>query len=171
MSDELEYALQVSNCIVFNIQKEVIMNTHQGQDVHHIADIIQVMNSGIDFYEKAQEKVTDPSIIALFQRMIDARKVSVERLQPYAINENGERENGSDFAVEARKAYTSVITKLGADKNATYVSELEEVEDKTLAEIKHALKKPQSHDCEAALSKTLLTIQSCHAEMSKMKKH
>ncbi|GKW51134.1 PA2169 family four-helix-bundle protein [Pseudoalteromonas shioyasakiensis] len=147
------------------------MNTHQGQDVHHIADIIQVMNSGIDFYEKAQEKVTDPSIIALFQRMIDARKVSVERLQPYAINENGERENGSDFAVEARKAYTSVITKLGADKNATYVSELEEVEDKTLAEIKHALKKPQPHDCEAALSKTLLTIQSCHAEMSKMKKH
>jgi len=147
------------------------MNTHQGHDVHHIADIIQVMNSGIDFYEKAQEKVTDPSIIALFQRMIDARKVSIERLQPYAINETGHRENGSDFAVEARKAYTSLITKLGADKNATYVSELEEVEDKTLAEIKHALKKPQPHDCEAALSKTLLTIQSCHAEMSKMKKH
>ena len=63
------------------------MNTHQGSEVNHITDIIQVMNSGIDFYQKAQEKVEDPAIGALFQRMIDARKVSVERLQPYAINE------------------------------------------------------------------------------------
>ena len=48
---------------------------------------------------------------------------------------------------------------------------VQEVEDKTLEEIKVALKKPQSHDCEAALSKVLLTMQSCHAEMSKMQKH
>ncbi len=35
--------------------KEVIMNTLQGTDANHISDIIQVMNSGIDFYQKAQE--------------------------------------------------------------------------------------------------------------------
>ena len=81
------------------------MNTHQGTEATHITDIIQVMNSGIDFYQKAQEKVEDPAIGALFQRMIDARKVSVERLQPYAVNEKGEREDGSSFAVEARRAY------------------------------------------------------------------
>nr|WP_248290897.1 DUF2383 domain-containing protein [Pseudoalteromonas arctica] len=85
------------------------MNTHQENKVNHITDIIQVMNSSIDFYEKAQEKVQDPAIGALFQRMIDARKVSVENLQPYAINEQGEREDGSSFAVEARRAYTSVV--------------------------------------------------------------
>ena len=56
------------------------MSTHQGQEINHITDIIQVMNSGIDFYEKAQDKVQDPSVSALFQRMIDARKVSVESL-------------------------------------------------------------------------------------------
>jgi hypothetical protein len=71
------------------------MNTHQGTEATHITDIIQVMNSGIDFYQKAQEKVEDPAIGALFQRMIDARKVSVERLQPYAVNEKGEREDGN----------------------------------------------------------------------------
>lgn len=147
------------------------MLNHDNEKVSHIPDIIQVMNSGIDFYEKAQHKVDDPAIVALFQRMIDARKVSIERLQPYAINQQGQREDGSNFAVEARKAYTNLITKLGAESDNTYVNELEEVEDKTLAEIKAALKKPQPHDCEAALSKTLLTIQSCHAEMSKMKKH
>lgn len=58
------------------------MSTHQKQSVNHITDIIQVMNSGIDFYEKAQDKVQDPSLGALFQRMIDARKISVENLQP-----------------------------------------------------------------------------------------
>ncbi|WP_404339856.1 PA2169 family four-helix-bundle protein [Pseudoalteromonas mariniglutinosa] len=147
------------------------MNSPQEQNVHHITEIIQVMNSGIDFYEKAQDKVTEPAIVALFQRMIDARKVCIERLQPYAINTQGKREEGSAFAVEARKAYTTLMTKFTDDKNSAYVDELEEVEDKTLAEIKIAMKKPQPHDCEAALAKTLLTIQSCHAEMSRMQKH
>ncbi|EGI72243.1 PA2169 family four-helix-bundle protein [Pseudoalteromonas sp. SR43-6] len=147
------------------------MNTHQGSEVNHITDIIQVMNSGIDFYQKAQEKVEDPAIGALFQRMIDARKVSVERLQPYAINEKGEREDGSSFAVEARRAYTALLTTFTSHNDSTYVKELEEVEDKTLEEIKAAMDKPQPADCEAALAKTLLTMQSCHAEMSRMQKH
>ena len=128
------------------------------------------MNSGIDFYQKAQENIKDPAIGALFQRMIDARRVSVERLQPYAINEQGEREEGSSFAVEARRAYTALLTTFGSNNDNTYVSELEEVEDKTLAEIKEAMDKPQPADCEAALAATLLTMQSCHAEMSRMQK-
>ena len=98
--------------------KEVIMNTLQGTDANHISDIIQVMNSGIDFYQKAQENIKDPAIGALFQRMIDARRVSVERLQPYAINEQGEREEGSSFAVEARRAYTSGISERAASCQA-----------------------------------------------------
>jgi uncharacterized protein (TIGR02284 family) len=146
------------------------MNTHQGLEVNHITDIIQVMNSGIDFYEKAQEKVKDPAIGALFQRMIDARKISVEHLQPYAINEKGEREDGSSFSIEARRAYTAILTAFSSNNDSTYVKELEEVEDKTLEEIKAAMDKPQPADCEAALAKTLLTMQSCHAEMSRMQK-
>ena len=99
------------------------------------------------------------------------RRVSVERLQPYAINEQGEREEGSSFAVEARRAYTALLTTFGSNNDSTYVSELEEVEDKTLAEIKEAMDKPQPADCEAALAATLLTMQSCHAEMSRMQKN
>lgn len=151
----------------FKLTEVIIMSTHQGQEINHITDIIQVMNSGIDFYEKAQDKVQDPAVSALFQRMIDARKVSVESLQPYAINQQGAREDGSSFAVEARRAFTALISKFTSDNDQTYVKELEEVEDKTLEEIKVALKKPQSHDCEAALSKVLLTMQSCHVEMTK----
>lgn len=146
------------------------MNTHQSNEVNHISDIIQVMNSGIDFYEKAQQNVKDPAVAALFQRMIDARKVTVERLQPFAVNEQGEREDGSSFAVEARRAYTALITKFSSNNDDTYIKELEEVEDKTLEEIKGAMKKPQPADCEAVLAKALLTMQSCHAEMSRMKK-
>lgn len=147
------------------------MNFDQETQINHITDIIQVMNSGIDFYEKAQENIKDPAIGALFQRMIDARKISVERLQPYAINQKGEREDGSAFSVEARRAYTAILTSFSSDNDSTYVNELEEVEDKTLKEIKAAMDNPQPADCEAALAKTLLTMQNCHAEMSKMKTH
>ncbi|MBQ4832544.1 PA2169 family four-helix-bundle protein [Pseudoalteromonas sp. MMG010] len=146
------------------------MNTYQTQEPKNITDIIQVMNSGIEFYEKAQAKVQEPAVVSLFQDMIDARKISIERLQPYAINEQGERENGSSFAVQARKAYTSLITKFSSDNANTYIDELEEVEDKTLEEIKSAMDKTQPADCEAALAKTLLTMQGCHTQMSRMKK-
>ena len=103
--------------------------------------------------------------------MIEERKVNVENLQHYAINQQGEREDGSSFAVEARRAYTALITKFSANNDQIYVKEFEEVEDKTLEEIKAAMKKPQPHDCEAALAKVLLTMQSCHTEMSRMQKH
>ena len=58
------------------------MNTLQGTDANHISDIIQVMNSGIDFYQKAQENIKDPAIGALFQRMIDARRVVTVHQDP-----------------------------------------------------------------------------------------
>ena len=63
------------------------------------------------------------------------------------------------------------MTTFTSHNDSTYVKELEEVEDKTLEEIKAAMDKPQPADCEAALAKTLLTMQSCHAEMSRMQKH
>jgi len=102
------------------------MSTHQGQEINHITDIIQVMNSGIDFYQTAQDKIQDPAIGALFQRMIDARKICVESLQPYAINQQGEREDGSSFVVEARQAFTALISKFTNDNDQIYVKELEE---------------------------------------------
>ena len=57
--------------------------------VHHAADIIQVLNSGIEFYSDAKEQVRDQRLVQLFDRMLNARRMVKERLQPFAVLEDG----------------------------------------------------------------------------------
>jgi uncharacterized protein (TIGR02284 family) len=108
------------------------LNTPQ---VHHAADIIQVLNSGIEFYSDAKEQVRDQRLVQLFDRMLNARRMVKERLQPFAVLEDGKREEGSAFSVEVRKVYTKVIGAISSDTDHAYISQLEEVEDKTLEEV------------------------------------
>ena len=90
------------------------------QEVKHVTDIVQVLNSGIDFYTDAKEKVDDKRLAQFFDRMINARRMVKERLQPFAVQEEGKREEGSAFTVEARKVYTKVMGAMSSDKEATY---------------------------------------------------
>lgn len=143
-------------------------NLHS-QEIKHVTDIVQVLNSGIDFYSDAKEKVDDRKLAQFFDRMLNARRMVKERLQPFAVQEEGKREEGSALSVEARKVYTKVIGALSTDKEHTYISQLEEVEDKTLEEIRIALKEKQPPQYEAALLQSLATMQECHDEMRALK--
>jgi uncharacterized protein (TIGR02284 family) len=139
-------------------------------EIKHVHDIIQVLNSGIDFYGDAKEKVEDRQLAQFFDRMLNARRLVKQRLQPFAVAEDGEREDGAAFSVEARKVYTKIIGAMSSDKEHTYISQLEEVEDKTLAELKAALKENQPPQFETALRQSLTTMQECHDEMRALKK-
>ncbi|WP_372626004.1 PA2169 family four-helix-bundle protein [Arsukibacterium sp.] len=139
-------------------------------EIKHVHDIIQVLNSGIDFYGDAKEKVDDRQLASFFDRMLNARRLVKERLQPFAIAEDGKREDGSAFTVEARKVYTKVIGAMSSDKEHTYISQLEEVEDKTLEELKAALTENQPPQFVTALRQSLTTMQECHDEMRALKK-
>lgn len=138
-------------------------------EVKHVSDIIQVINSGIDFYRDAKEKVESPQLASFFDRMIRARQAVKQQLQPYAVAQQGEIEQGSAFTVEARKVYTKVIASMSSDKDHTYISQLEEVEDKTLEEIRSALAEEQPAGCEVALRSAMTTMQQCHSEMRALK--
>lgn len=139
-------------------------------DMKHVSDIIQVLNSGIEFYSDAKEKVEDQHLVQFFDRMVNARRMVKEQLQPFAVKEDGKREEGSAFSVEARKVYTKVIGAMSSDKDHTYISQLEEVEDKTLEELRAALKEKQPPQYEAALLQSMATMQECHDEMRALKK-
>lgn len=143
------------------------LNTPQ---MKHVSDIIQVLNSGIEFYSDAKEKVDDQQLEQFFDRMLNARRMVKERLQPFAVQEDGKREEGSAFSVEARKVYTKVIGAISSDTERTYISQLEEVEDKTLDELRIALKDKQPPQYEAALLQSMATMQECHDEMRALKK-
>ncbi|SBT19196.1 hypothetical protein MGA5115_03358 [Marinomonas gallaica] len=141
-------------------------NSTQAIETKHVADIIKVMNGGIDFYEKAKQEVDSPRIQRMFDKMIDAKESAVTELQPFAIAENGEPENDSSFEVSARQAYTKVLDKVSRDSTEhTYVDQLEEVEDKVLEELDEALKLDQPAGCERALRAVQARMKECHDEM------
>ncbi|CUB04506.1 conserved hypothetical protein [Marinomonas fungiae] len=135
-------------------------------EVNHIADIIKVMNSGIEFYQEAKEKIDRPEYTSFFNRMIDAKESAVFELQKYAVVEKGDLETGSDSMTEARKIYTKLVDKISTGSSAeNYVDQLEEVEDKVLEEINEALAKDQAPDCEATLHRVKVRMKECHDEM------
>ena len=137
----------------------------QTTEVHHIAGIIKVMNSGIEFYQEAKSKIEQPEYTGFFNRMIDAKEEAVFELQKFAVAETGAVENGSDTMTQARKAYSNLVDKISSSSTETYVSQLEEVEDKVLDEIDTALKKEQPADCEATLRRVYTRMKECHDEM------
>lgn len=137
----------------------------QTESVHHITDIIKVMNSGIEFYQKAKEKVDDKSYQGFFNRMIDAKAKAIFELQPYAVEEKGDLETGTDTLVKARETYTQVVANLSSNTEFTYVDQLEEVEDRVLEELNDALSKEQTPECEAALQRIKVQAKECHDEM------
>lgn len=146
------------------------MNNLSTVEVNHVSDIVQVLNSGIEFYQDAKKQVDNTQLASFFDRMINARKTVKQKLQPFAIAEEGEIEKGSAFTVEVRNIYTKIIGSMSSDKEHTYISQLEEVEDKTLEEIRTALHKKQPVDCEAALLSSLAIMQECHDEMKRLKR-
>jgi uncharacterized protein (TIGR02284 family) len=154
---------------VLLIKENLTMAQLNTPRVNHASDIIQVLNSGIEFYTDAKEQVRDQRLVQFFDRMLTARCMVKERLQPFAVQEDGKREEGSAFSVEVRKVYTKVISAISSDTEHTYISQLEEVEDKTLEELRIALKDNQPPQYEAALLQSMATMQECHDEMRALK--
>ncbi|MBM6552278.1 PA2169 family four-helix-bundle protein [Marinomonas ostreistagni] len=134
--------------------------------VKHVADIVKVMNGGIDFYEKAKQEVESTRIQRMFNKMIEAKEQAVRELQPFVIEEKGSAETDNSFEVEAREKYTKLLDKVNSDSTEhNYVDQLEEVEDKVLEELDNALQHTQPAGCEAALLKIKAQMRECHDEM------
>ncbi|WP_133468690.1 DUF2383 domain-containing protein [Paraglaciecola marina] len=74
-------------------------------------------------------------------------------------------ETGESIAVKVRKSYIKIKVAMTSDKDHTYVDQLEEVEDKTLANLNDAINASEGFDCHNALLRVRLVIQKCHGDM------
>lgn len=136
--------------------------------VKKVAEVIKMLNGGIEFYADATKQVKSSQLISVFGRMMSARQNAIEKLQPFAIAEQGERENDSSLAIKVRNMYSNLLSTFSFDSDHTIVSQLEEVEDKTLKAIKDALDQEQPEVCKNALLNVLHDIQNCHDEMKSL---
>ncbi len=144
--------------------------TNTDNRFHDIDDLVQVLNSGIEFYNEAKTKVDDLAIRAVFDDMAKVRVAAVESLQPFVAVQEGERETGGDWAIDTRKFYTKFIAMMSSDKEHTYVKELEEVEDKTLKEFDRVMDKDQPPQFKQVLANIRAALQQCHDQMLGLQK-
>jgi uncharacterized protein (TIGR02284 family) len=136
--------------------------------VEKVTDIIKVLNGGISFYEEAVDKVKSQSLKTMFGRLILQKRHAVAKLQPYAIEEQGEVEKDSSIAVSIRKTYTKLLSGITSDADHTYVEQLEEVEDKTLEVIREALEREQPVAVNQVLLGVLSDAKIAHSEMKSL---
>ena len=142
---------------------------NQTASVVKVADIIQIMRAGVEFYNDAIEQVSDTYIKNTFNKMAIYKKAAIKALQPLALAEQGSIENGSSIVVDSRKIYTKFIAMFTSDESYTYVSQLAAVEDNVLEALDNALKEDQPAQAITILTIIRTDAQQVHDEMKTLK--
>ena len=130
-----------------------------------VKELVKVLNGGIEFYKEAKTKVSSQSLEIIFERMISEKERAAAELQPLVVLDEGEVETDNDFMVSLRETYTKVLSVISTDKEHTYISQLEEVEDRVLEKIEAALEEPLPAPYFSTLKLIQNSMQACHDEM------
>lgn len=130
-----------------------------------IKELVKVLNGGVEFYRSAIEKVTNPHLKHVFESNMQEKSLAISNLQTFILIDEGKIEEDSAFSVELRAAYTRVISVLSTDTEHTYVSQLEEIEDKVLEKIDAALAEKLPAQCQSTLLQIQVRMQNCHEQM------
>ena len=138
---------------------------NQTTSVEKVTDVIQVMKAGVEFYNDAIEQVNDTFVKNTFRKMATNKEAAIQALQPLAIGEQGEIEDGTSLAVDSRKMYTKFAALFASDEDYTYVKQLEEVEDKVLEVLDDALNQEQPVQALNTLTYIRADAQLLHDEM------
>ncbi|ABD79535.1 ferritin-like domain-containing protein [Saccharophagus degradans] len=131
----------------------------------HLNDLVRALNSSIHFYRAANQDVPNVLLAGVFNEIAESHRMCVEALQPFITYTVGEPEEGNSFAVELRKVYASVLACIKSDTELTYLSNLEEVEDKLLELCDRALEENIPVTCRVIVNEVRASIQVSHDRM------
>jgi len=138
---------------------------NQTTNVEKVTDVIQIMKAGVEFYRDAVQRVNDASVKHTFIKMVSKKELAIQALQPLAIAEQGEVEDGSSIAVNSRRIYTKFYAIFTSDEDYTYIKQLEEVEDKILQALDDAIKEDQPGHALMTLTNVRADVQLMHNEI------
>lgn len=154
-----------------NQQGRAIVEAHEASTpldtdyVEALNDLVKVLNSSIHFYRAAEQDVANVVLAGVFNEIAQSHRTCTELLHPYITYVSGEKENSNSFAVELRKVYASVLACVKSDTELTYLSQLEEVEDKLLIMCDRALEEHLPLTCRVIVNEVRASIQVTHDRM------
>lgn len=145
--------------------------THHDQhaDTSTLNDLIQVLNDGKTFYEEAAPKVR-PDLSTIFLRMARTKSALAGELRAHVASAGETPAQSGTFAGAVRKLYADVRTSLSSDSDAEYVSQLEEFEDRILAQFRKAIENSADTNVRAIAQRHLPDVTRDHDDMRALKR-
>ena len=137
-------------------------------DTATLNDLIQVLNDGKSFYEEAAPKVR-PDLSTVFQRMARTKSAIAGDLQAHVASAGDKPAQSGTFAGSIRKLYADVRTSLTSHPDAEYIAQLEEFEDRILAEFRKAIEKSDDANVRAIAQRHLPDVTRDHDDMRALK--
>ncbi|RRS08654.1 PA2169 family four-helix-bundle protein [Pseudoalteromonas sp. J010] len=137
-------------------------------DLEPVKALIKVLNGGVEFYTEAKKKLDDIELSRIFDQMIVDKAQAISDLQPFVLIDEGEIETDTALSVDIRESYTKLVGMVSTDKAHTYISQLEEVEDKVLKKLDEALSKTLPPKCKSTLLQIQVRMQACHDQMKQL---
>lgn len=134
-----------------------------------VKEVIQVATDSATFYSRALEKVEDPHVRRILSDMGQhKRDLIVSLRQTLNIDEATVDPDGT-FSGAMRRAYTDLLAMMSSDDDKVYVGQLEEMEDKLLANLQEAIEETDDPRIVSILQSHLPRIAACHNEMKALK--
>lgn len=136
-----------------------------------LQSLINVNEDAAEFYETAQEKVEDKTMISTFKSLEGLHESVITNLQGI-LKANGEDDVEADETItgSAREMFATLMAKVSNDPDALLVTHLEEAEDRCLHYIKDAMENEDiSPATKAALQGELTALQKSHDYVKSLK--
>jgi len=142
------------------------MNHHP--DTATLNDLIEVLNDGKTFYTEAADKVR-PDLADLFRRMARTKAAIAGDLAGLVASAGEKPADGGTFVGAMRKFYAEVRSSLSSAQDATYVSQLEEFEDRILDAFRKVVENSDDAATRAIAQRHLPQITRDHDDMRALK--
>lgn len=139
------------------------MNTELLQG-NKVAEVIQVLTAGRDFYQHLNSQVKDHDIQQVISNMIKQHDLAIDDLQSFIVPKPHASECES-LAKIIINIYRHLIEVISFDRLHVFVDQLEELENKTIRLIDAAITMPQPQIYKQYLQRVRVSIQECHDQI------
>lgn len=131
-------------------------------------ELIEITRDGQRFYEHAHDEVKDVRLQVLFRDMSLSKGELIRALSFKVAADQEQPASGGTFVGKLRQVYADTKANLASDKEATYVAQLEEAEDRILHAFEEALEDAEP-DMRIVLLAEMPKVRGNHERMRTLK--
>ena len=132
-------------------------------------ELIEITRDGQVFYSDAVNRVDNPHLKIVFRGMIDAKSKLINALSGHVRMQGEQPSTDGTFAGSFRKLYAETKVRLSDHKDATFVAQLEQSEDRLLQAFERAARASSDPALQQIIARHLPKVRLCQEQMLNLK--